>query len=60
MSRIKTALFLLGCIALTGCGADGEPIQPTMNANIGISGSGAHGYGSVGLHRGPVSLHLGF
>lgn len=60
MSRITTAIFLLGCIVLVGCGADGEPIQPSMNANIGVSGSGVNSYGAVGLHQGPVSLYLGF
>ena len=46
--------------ALAGCGVDGEPIQPSMNATLGLSSSGAYTAGNVGLSQGPVSLVLGF
>ena len=60
MSRIQILAFV-ALAAVAGCGADGEPIQPTMNAGIGISSNGiVHANGGVGLHRGPVSLFLGF
>lgn len=45
---------------LAGCGADGEPVQPTLNAHVGVSGSGTHVNGGVGLKKGPFSLLLGF
>jgi len=60
MSRIQVFAFL-GLVALAGCGADGEPITPTMNAGIGISPNGSvHTNGGVGLHQGPISLFIGF
>ena len=46
-------------LGLAACGADGEPIQPTMNMGIGVGSGGVHGYGGVGLHRGPISVFLG-
>jgi hypothetical protein len=51
---------LLRAAVLTACGADGEPVQPTLNANVGVSNSGVHAGGAVGLHKGPVSLLVGF
>lgn len=60
MNRIKVCAFL-ALVALAGCGVDGEPIQPTMNAGIGISSNGnVHTAGGIGLHQGPVSLFFGF
>ncbi|WP_264210968.1 hypothetical protein [Leisingera thetidis] len=51
---------LLGLALLAACGADGEPVQPTLNAGVGVGGSGVHVGGAVGLHKGPVSVFLGF
>ena len=60
MSRTY-ALAFLALLALAGCGADGEPVTPTMNAGIGISSDGSvHANGGIGLHQGPISLFLGF
>lgn len=50
-------------LSLAACGADGEPVppvQPTVSAGVGVSSSGVSAGGAVGLHRGPVSLYLGF
>lgn len=47
-------------VLLAGCGADGDPVQPTLDANIGIGSSGVNTYGALGLHQGPFSLYLGF
>ncbi len=58
MKRWTGAVLTL--IVLAGCGADGEPIQPTMNATVGVSSNGVNTYGAVGLQQGPVSLYLGF
>ena len=57
MKRAISAVCLIGLLA--GCGADGEPVQPTLNANVGISNSGVRVGGGVGLHQGPISLFLG-
>jgi len=47
--------------ALSGCGADGEPIQPNLSAGIGISADGSVNVGGgVGFYQGPISLFIGF
>ena len=58
MTRVVSGLILLGFLA--GCGADGEPIQPSLNAGIGISASGVTPRLSLGLNQGPLSIGLGF
>lgn len=44
---------------LAGCGADGEPVQPTRNATITLSDYGIGAVGHVGLRKGPFSVNLG-
>ena len=56
----KLILSLLAVVTLTACGVDGEPVQPTLNAGVGVSSSGVNVGGAVGLHKGPMSLYLGF
>ncbi|MCB1343050.1 MAG: hypothetical protein KDK24_18670 [Pseudooceanicola sp.] len=51
---------LCALLLLAGCGADGEPVQPTMGAHVGLSNTGVHVGGALGLSQGPVSLVLGF
>lgn len=53
-------IVLLTALFLTGCGADGEPVQPTMNVGVGVGSSGVHTYGGVGLNQGPFSVFVGF
>lgn len=64
MTRPTRPLPALAALALltllAACGADGEPLTPSMNATVGVSGSGVSVGGGVGLHKGPVSLLLGF
>lgn len=56
-------LLVLTFLALGACGADGDPVTPTMNTTVGIGvgvgSSGTHVSGGVGLHRGPVSVFFG-
>ena len=40
---MKRILACLSLVALAACGADGEPIQPSMNANVGIGSNGVSG-----------------
>jgi hypothetical protein len=56
---MKRIIFLT-VLVLAGCGADGEPVTPSLNAGVGVGSGGVHTFGSVGLHTGPVSLYLGF
>lgn len=54
------SLALMGLtLLLAACGADGEPVQPTMNAGIGIGTSGVNAHGGVGLSKGPLNLYIG-
>lgn len=53
-------LCLLAITTLAACGVDGEPIRPSLNAGVGVSDSGVHTNGRVGLHKGPFSVLFGF
>lgn len=46
-------------VFLAACGADGEPVTPTMNGNIGLSNHGVYGSASIGVYDGPVSITIG-
>lgn len=53
------AFVALGTLA--GCGVDGDPIPPSLNAGLGVSGDGnVIARGGVGFGKGPVSLYFGF
>ena len=56
---LRVILLLAAGFALAACGADGEPIQPTMSANIGVGSSGTHVGGGVGLQKGGLGVFLG-
>ena len=56
MTRL-IAILALG--VLTACGADGEPIQPSMNTNIGVGPGGVSGSTGLTLKKGNLSLGLG-
>ncbi|MEX0278908.1 MAG: argininosuccinate lyase [Ruegeria sp.] len=55
----RVVLLMVVGAALAGCGADGEPIQPTMSANVGVGTSGTYGGVGVGLRRGGLGVYLG-
>lgn len=57
MMRAISALMLAATLA--ACGADGEPVQPTANLNVGVGTSGAYAGANVGLKKGPWNLSLG-
>ncbi|WP_170573824.1 argininosuccinate lyase [Ruegeria atlantica] len=58
--RILRLVFLISAgFALAGCGADGEPVQPSMSANVGVGSSGTYVGGGVGLRRGGLGVYLG-
>ncbi|WP_058273686.1 MULTISPECIES: hypothetical protein [Ruegeria] len=59
MQILRVVLLISAGALLAGCGADGEPIQPTMSANIGVGSSGTYGGVGVGLRRGGVGVFLG-
>jgi len=55
------AVAILAMVTLAGCGVDGEPIQPTRNAGLGVpTNVKASAHSGAGLHQGPISLYYGF
>ncbi len=50
-------LAILALLALAACGAEGDPVRPSVGVGVDL-GSGDVG-GSVGLSSGNVSLGLG-
>ncbi len=59
MRMIRVVLLIAAGAALAGCGADGEPIQPTMSASVGVGSSGTYGGVGLGLRRGGLGVYLG-
>ena len=55
--RIIAALIVSG--ALAACGADGEPVQPTMNSTLTLSNSGVGVQTDLSVTRGPVTFGVG-
>jgi len=55
--RVFFALILLSTIA--ACGADGEPVRPSVNAGVSITPSGVNPSVSVGTRVGPVGVSIG-
>jgi len=56
---MKTLVVLLALTVLVACGADGEPVQPTMNNTITLSPHGIDGQTNVAVRRGRVTFGLG-
>lgn len=56
---MKPLTLLIALLALTACGADGEPVRPTAQSQITLSSSGSYVQTSLGVTRGPVSVSLG-
>ncbi|MEP1535278.1 MAG: hypothetical protein ABJQ34_13545 [Paracoccaceae bacterium] len=56
---MKRSIALLAFLTLAACGADGDPIQPTANLNVGLNSNGVHTGASVGVRKGPFGISLG-
>jgi hypothetical protein len=56
---MRWILALLTAAAVSGCGADGDPVQPTRNATITLTEAGLSTKTQVGLAKGPLSVSLG-
>ncbi len=54
--ELGAGLTLLAFLA--GCGADGEPITPTLGANVNIGPGGVSTSATVGVSNGPVSIGI--
>jgi hypothetical protein len=54
------SLFVLGALsALAACGVDGEPVQPTVGATIGVNSNGASAAVGGAIRKGPYSVGWG-
>lgn len=56
---MRTLAAIMALAALVACGADGEPVQPTMNSTITLSNNGVGGQTNLALRRGNVAIDLG-
>lgn len=56
---MKHLIALISLALIAACGADGEPITPTMATNIGIGTGGVSASTGVTLQKGPVSVGVG-
>lgn len=52
-------LAALALATLVSCGADGEPIKPTANLNIGVGQGGVSAGVRLGARSGPVAVSIG-
>jgi len=50
--------LMIAMAVLTGCGVDGEPLRPSLNAGVSVGTSGVTPGASVGLRKGPFSLGM--
>ncbi len=55
--RILTILMAL--CGLSACGADGEPIRPSMTTTVGVGSSGTHVSTHASASRGNWTLGVG-
>ena len=53
-------LALVFASLLSACGIDGEPVQPTLDARVGVGSSGVNVRGGIGVSNGPLSVYVGF
>jgi len=56
---MRLPLILCAGLLLVGCGADGEPIQPSANTNVTLNQNGVRVGTNVRLGKGPFALNLG-
>jgi hypothetical protein len=46
-------------VSLAACGADGEPVKPTLNAVVSLGSGGMNTNVSVGARKGPFLVNWG-
>ncbi len=56
---MRAVFAMITLATLAACGADGEPVRPSVNAGVTVTPSGVHPSASVGTKVGPVNLILG-
>jgi len=56
---MKVIVTLMAFAVLAACGANGEPVRPSVNAGVSITPSGVNPSVSVGTRVGPVGVSIG-
>ena len=56
---MRAVITLITLATLAACGADGEPVRPSVNAGVSITPSGVSPSVSVGTRVGPVHVGIG-
>ena len=56
---MKHSLALVCLIALANCGADGEPVQPSVNTSVSAGSNGVSARTGVTVKKGLFSLGWG-
>ncbi|MGC1496910.1 MAG: hypothetical protein WA790_13950 [Sulfitobacter sp.] len=56
---MKLVVIVCASLAVAACGADGEPIYPTVNNDVTLSNSGISANTNLALRQGPLTVSLG-
>ena len=56
---MRLPLIISAALLLAGCGADGEPAQPSAHANVTLNQNGVNVGTTLALRQGPFSVNLG-
>lgn len=56
---IRAGFFGSILVMLAACGVDGEPVRPTLAANVGVGAGGISTNVGLGVNKGPLSVFLG-
>ncbi|WP_299848263.1 hypothetical protein [uncultured Roseovarius sp.] len=56
---MRVVVFLMTFGALTACGADGEPIRPSLSTTVGVGSSGTHVRTHASAGRGNWNVGVG-
>lgn len=56
---MKVIVTLMALAVLAACGANGEPVRPSVNAGVSITSSGVSPSVSVGTRIGNVGVSIG-
>ena len=56
---IRTAL-IVSLFAVAACGADGEPVRPSVSTTVSVGTDGIKTSTGVTVRKGPVTVGVGF
>ena len=59
MRILRVGLLISVGAVLAGCGVDGKPIRPTINASVGVGTSATYGAVGVNVRRSGLGVFLG-